>query len=153
MTGGFLALRENPGELEKVRANRELIPNLVSEMIRYQTPVIHMRRTALTDSELGGKRIEKGDKVVMWYVSGNRDETVFDAPERFIVNRPNARRHLAFGAGVHRCVGDRLAEQQIRILWEEILERDMRFEVMAPPTRTYSNFIRGFSALPVRIVT
>ena len=152
MTGGMLAVHENPEELEKVRRNRELIPTMVSEMIRYQTPVIHMRRTALADAELEGKEIHKGDKVVMWYVSGNRDEAVFQDADRFIADRPNARRHLAFGAGVHRCVGDRLAEQQLRILWEIILERDMRFEVLAPATRTYSNFIRGFSAMPVRIV-
>jgi cytochrome P450 len=152
MTGGLLAAHEYPGELEKVRSDLELIPTMVSEIIRYQTPVIHMRRTALGDVELDGKEIKKGDKVVMWYVSGNRDETVFEDADRFIADRPNARRHLAFGAGVHRCVGDRLAEQQLRILWEEILKRDLRFEVLAPPTRTYSNFIRGFSALPVRII-
>jgi len=152
MSGGLLAVHENPEELEKARADRAVIPTMVSEMIRYQTPVIHMRRTALADTELAGRHIREGDKLVMWYVSGNRDETVFEAADRFIADRANARRHLAFGAGIHRCVGDRLAEQQLRILWEEILERDLRFEVLAPPTRTYSNFIRGFSEMPVRIV-
>jgi cytochrome P450 len=151
MTGGLLAVHENPEELEKIRQDRALIPTMVSEMIRFQTPVIHMRRTALADAELDGKEIRKGDKVVMWYVSGNRDEAMFQDADRFIADRPNARRHVSFGGGVHRCVGDRLAEQQLRILWEEILERDLRFEILAPPTRTYSNFIRGFSAMPVRI--
>ena len=152
MTGGMLAVHENPEELEKARADRSLIPTMVSEMIRYQTPVIHMRRTALADTELDGKHIRKGEEVVMWYVSGNRDEATFENADQFIADRRNARRHLAFGAGVHRCVGDRLAEQQLRILWEEVLERDLRFEVLAPPTRVYSNFIRGFSSMPVRMV-
>lgn len=151
MTGGLLALHENPDELEKIQGDRELIPTMVCETIRFQTPVLHMRRTALANTELGGKLIRKGDKVVMWYISGNRDEVVFKEADRFIADRPNARRHVSFGGCVHRCVGDRLAEQQLRILWEEILERDMRFEILAPPTRIYSNFIRGFSAMPVRI--
>ncbi len=134
-----------------VAADRSLVPAMVAEMIRFQTPVIHMRRTALEDAELGGRTIRKGDKVVLWYVSGNRDESVFADPERFLVSRPNARRHLAFGAGIHRCVGDGLAELQLRVLWEEVLERDLRIAVAGEPERVYSNFIRGFNALPVRI--
>jgi cytochrome P450 len=152
MSGGLMALVENPEQFELVRSRRELIPSLVSEIIRYQTPVIHMRRTARNDVELAGRSIAKGDKVVMWYVSGNRDEDKIDRADRFIVDRVKPRQHLSFGAGIHRCVGDRLAEQQIRILWEEILQRDLRFEIMGPPQRLYSNFIRGIRTLPVRIV-
>ncbi len=149
MSGGLLALSDHPAEYARVRADRSLIPNMVSEIIRYQTPVIHMRRTATADAELAGKVIRKGDKVVMWYVSGNRDETVIEDPERFDVSRPKVRQHLAFGAGIHRCVGDRLAELQLRILWEEILARDLEIEIAGPPVRLHSNFIRGIRALPV----
>jgi len=152
MSGGLMALVENPGQFELVRARRELIPNLVSEIIRYHTPVLHMRRTARNDVELAGCSIAKGDKVVMWYISGNRDESKIDRADEFIIDRAKPRQHLAFGAGIHRCVGDRLAEQQIRILWEEVLARDLRFEIMGPPQRLYSNFIRGIRTLPVRIV-
>ena len=152
MTGGLMALVENPGEFEKVRTRRELVPSLVSEIIRWQTPVLHMRRTARRDVELRGRRIARGDKVVMWYISGNYDEDKIERAGEFIVDRAKPRQHLAFGAGIHRCVGDRLAEQQLRILWEEILQRDLRFEIMGPPTRLYSNFIRGIRALPVRII-
>ncbi len=152
MTGGLLALAANPGEWAKLRANPSLVPSLVSETIRYQTPVIHMRRTAREDTELGGKTIRKGDKVVMWYVSGNRDESAIERADEFIVDRAKPRQHLAYGAGVHRCVGDRLADLQLRILWEEILKRDLDIEVAGPPKRLYSNFIRGYRALPVRIL-
>jgi cytochrome P450 len=151
MTGGLIAALENPAELDKVRADAGLLDSLVSEVIRWQTPVIHMRRTATRDAELGGKAIKQGDKVVMWYVSGNRDEGAIDEPERFVVGRPRARLHLAFGAGIHRCVGDRLAEMQLKILWEEILKRDLALEVAGPPVRLYSNFIRGIRSLPVVI--
>lgn len=151
MSAGLMAMLDNPAEVDKVKADPALMPSLVSETIRWATPVIHMRRTARTDCELGGKQIRAGDKVVMWYVSGNRDETAIDEPERFLVGRPRARHHLSFGAGIHRCVGDRLAEMQIRILWEELLKRDLEIEVVAPPVRLYSNFIRGIRSLPVRI--
>jgi cytochrome P450 len=153
MSGGLMALCENPAQFELIRARRELIPNLVSEIIRYHTPVLHMRRTARRDAELAGRRIRAGDKVVMWYISGNRDESKIDRADEFIIDRAKPRQHLAFGAGIHRCVGDRLAEQQIRILWEEILNRDLRFEIAGPPQRLYSNFIRGIRTLPVRIVS
>jgi cytochrome P450 len=151
MSAGLMAMLDNPAEVDKVKADPALMPSLVSETIRWATPVIHMRRTARTDCELGGKQISAGDKVVMWYVSGNRDETAIDEPERFLVGRPRARHHLSFGAGIHRCVGDRLAEMQIRILWEELLKRDLEIEVVALPVRLYSNFIRGIRSLPVRI--
>lgn len=152
MSGGLMALVENPGQFELLRAKPDLIPNLVSETIRYQTPVLHMRRTARNDVDLAGRRIAKGDKVVMWYISGNRDESKIERADGFIIDRVKPRQHLAFGAGIHRCVGDRLAEQQIRILWEEVLARDLRFEIVEPPQRLYSNFIRGIRSLPVRIV-
>jgi cytochrome P450 len=152
MSGGLMALVENPGQFDLVRARRELIPNLVSEIIRFHTPVLHMRRTARHDTELAGRRIARGDKIVMWYISGNRDESKIDRADEFIIDRAKPRQHLAFGAGIHRCVGDRLAEQQIRILWEEILNRDLRFEITGAPQRLYSNFIRGIRSLPVRIV-
>ena len=151
MTGGVLAMQAYPDELAKVKADRGLVASFVSEVIRWQTPVIHMRRTARRDAELAGRTIRAGDKVVMWYVSGNRDETAIEDPEAFRVGRPKARQHLAFGAGIHRCVGDRLAEMQLRILWEEILARDLEIEVVGPPVRLYSNFIRGIRSLPVVI--
>jgi len=151
MTGGIMFLHDNPDENRKLRANPDLIASLVPEIIRYQTPVIHMRRTARHDVELAGQRIAAGDKVVMWYVSGNFDEGAIDRPDRFVVDRPKARRHLSFGAGIHRCVGDRLAEQQLRILWEEILQRGMEIAVEGAPQRIYSNFIRGIRSLPVSI--
>jgi len=151
MTGGLIAVLDNPAELAKVKADAGLLDSLVAEIIRWQTPVIHMRRTATRDTELAGKSIKQGDKVVMWYVSGNRDEAAIEEPERFRVGRPKARQHLAFGAGIHRCVGDRLAEMQLKILWEEILKRDLALEVAGPPVRLYSNFIRGIRSLPVVI--
>ena len=151
MSGGLMAMIAHPAEVAKVRADAGLLPSLVSETIRYQTPVIHMRRTATRDAELGSKQIAKGDKVVMWYVSGNRDETAIEEPDRFVVGRARPRHHLAFGAGIHRCVGDRLAEMQLRILWEEMLKRDLAIELAGPPVRLYSNFIRGIRALPVII--
>lgn len=151
MTGGVMALNEHPGEYQKLRDNPALIPGMVSEIIRYVTPVIHMRRTATEDAELGGKEIRKGDKVVMWYVSGNRDPEAIENPDRFIIDRPRPRQHVSFGFGIHRCVGNRLAELQLRILWEEILKRYPVIEVMGPARRTYSNFIHGIRSLPVRI--
>ena len=152
MSGGLMALAENPGQFELLRTRPELVPSLVSEIIRYHTPVLHMRRTARRDVELSGRKVRAGDKVVMWYISGNRDEDKIERADEFIVDRTKPRQHLAFGAGIHRCVGDRLAEQQLRILWEEILKRDLRFEIAGPAKRLYSNFIRGIRSLPVRIL-
>ncbi len=151
MSGGLLALSQNPAEWAKLKANPALVPSLVAETIRYQTPVIHMRRTATRDVELGGHTIAKGDKVVMWYVSGNRDESVIPHANSFIIDRAKPRQHLSYGAGIHRCVGDRLADLQLRILWEEILKRGLEIEVVGPARRLYSNFIRGIKSLPVRI--
>ena len=151
MSGGLMALHANPGEWAKLRADPGLVPSLVAETIRYQTPIIHMRRTASQDADLGGKRIAKGDKVVMWYISGNRDGEAIETPDAFIVDRAKSRRHLSYGAGVHRCVGDRLADLQLRVLWEEILKRELDIEIVGAPTRLYSNFIRGIRHLPARI--
>lgn len=149
MTGGVLALNQFPAEYDKLKAKPDLIPNMVSEIIRWQTPLAHMRRLATEDVELGGKTIRKGDKVVMWYVSGNRDERTIAQPDRFWIDRPNARHHLSFGFGVHRCMGNRLAEMQLRILWEEIIERFERVEVVGEPKYVQSNFVKGYTELPV----
>jgi cytochrome P450 len=149
ITGGLLALHENPEEARKLRADPSIIPNMVSEIIRWQTPLAYMRRTAVEDVELGGKQIKKGQKVAMWYVSGNRDEEVIDQPNRFWIDRPRARQHLSFGFGIHRCVGNRLAEMQLRILWEEALKRYSNIEVVSEPTRVPSCFVKGFESLKV----
>jgi cytochrome P450 len=151
MSGGLWALCNHPGEYQKLRDNPGLIPSMVPEIIRWQSPIVHMRRTALADAELGGKQIREGDKVVMWYISGNRDEDSIDRPNEFIIDRARPRHHMSFGFGIHRCVGNRLAELQLTILWEEIMKRFPVIELMGEPQRIYSNFIHGITALPVRI--
>jgi cytochrome P450 len=151
ITGSLLALNQNPDQYNKLRANQDLIPSMVCESIRWQTPLAHMRRRALGDIELGGKQIKKGDKVVMWYVSGNRDEEAIENPNAFIIDRPNVRRHLSFGFGIHRCVGNRLAELQLKIIWEEIFRRFPKIEVVGEPRRILSAFVKGYETLPVRI--
>jgi len=151
ITGGLLALNENPVEYDKLRNDPSLIPNMVSEIVRWQTPLAHMRRTALEDYEFRGKKIKKGDRVVMWYVSGNRDEEVIDRADQFIIDRDRARHHVSFGFGIHRCMGNRVAEMQLRILWEEIMKRFPRIEVVGEPERVTSNFVLGYTSLPVRI--
>jgi cytochrome P450 len=151
MTGGLYALSQNPAEYDKLRRDRGVIPNMVSEIIRWQTPLAHMRRTATRDLEFRGKQIRKGDKVVMWYLSGNRDETAIERPDDFIIDRKNPRHHISFGFGIHRCMGNRLAEMQLRILWEEIMRRFSRVEVVGEPERVRSNFVRGYKTLPVRL--
>ena len=150
-TGGILALNQNPAEYEKLRANHALIPGMVSEIIRWQTPLAHMRRTATRDIEFKGKQIKKGDKVVMWYLSGNHDDTAIEHANSFIIDRENPRHHMSFGFGIHRCMGNRLAEMQLRILWEEIMQRFSFVEAMAEPKRVQSNFVRGYTSLPVRL--
>jgi cytochrome P450 len=151
MSGSVLALNEHPEQYQKLRDNPALIDSMVPEVIRWQTPLAHMRRTALMDTELNGKTIRKGDRVVMWYVSGNRDEEVIEKPNEFIIDRARPRIHLSFGFGIHRCVGMRLAELQLKIVWEEILKRFERIEVVGEPKRVYSSFVRGIESLPVRI--
>ena len=149
MSGGVVALNENPGEYDKLRADHSLIPNMVCEIIRWQTPLAYMRRTAKVDTVLRGKQIKAGDKVVMWYASGNRDEEVIERANDFWIDRPHARQHLSFGFGLHRCMGNRLAEMQLRILWEEIMQRFRQVEVVGEPERIYSSFVKGYSKLPV----
>jgi cytochrome P450 len=124
---------------------------MIPEIIRYQSPVAHMRRTALEDAQIGDKTIKKGEKVVMWYVSGNRDEEAIDHPDAFIIDRERPRQHVSFGFGIHRCVGMRLAEMQLRIMWEEILKRFPRIEVVGEPKRMKSNFVKGYEGMMVRI--
>ena len=151
MTGGVYALNLFPDQFTKLKNEPSLIPNMVSEIIRWQTPLAYMRRVAKEDVELNGQTIKKGDKVVMWYASGNRDERKIDQPDEFIIDRKNARNHLSFGFGVHRCMGNRLAEMQLRILWEELLKRFENIEVVGEPERVQSNFVRGYSKLMVKL--
>ncbi len=151
ITGSVLALNQNPEQYQKLRENPSLIPSMVSETIRWQTPLAHMRRTATQDFEFQGKTIKKGDKVVMWYVSGNRDDEVIERPNDYIVDRENPRRHISFGFGIHRCVGNRLAELQLQIIWEEIFKRFPVIEQVAEPKRTYSTFVKGYENLHVVI--
>ncbi|MCG8670171.1 MAG: cytochrome P450, partial [Pseudomonadales bacterium] len=151
MTGGVLALNQFPDEFTKLKENPKLIPSMVSEIIRWQTPLAYMRRVAKEDVELNGQTIKKGDKVVMWYVSGNRDERNIENPDQFIIDRKNARNHLSFGFGVHRCMGNRLAEMQLRILWEEILKRFDNIEVLGEPGYVQSNFVKGYTKMMVKV--
>jgi cytochrome P450 len=149
ITGSVVALNRFPEQYDKLRANPALIPNMVSETIRWQTPLAHMRRRAKRDIEFGGQTIREGDKVVMWYLSGNRDEEVIPNGDAFDIERPNVRRHLSFGFGIHRCVGNRLAELQLKIIWEEIFKRFANIEVMGEPRRVFSTFVHGYETLPV----
>lgn len=151
ISGGIVALNESPDEYRKLRDCQDLVPNMVSEVIRWQTPLAHMRRTATRDAEIAGKPIAKGDKVVMWYVSANRDDAVFERPNELRIDRKNARQHLSFGMGVHFCMGSRLAEMQLRVLWEETLARFREIEVVGEPVRVRSNFVKGYARLPVRV--
>ncbi|HZZ31456.1 MAG TPA: cytochrome P450 [Phenylobacterium sp.] len=153
ISGSVLALNQNPDQYAKLRANPGLIPSMVSETIRWQTPLAHMRRTALEDVQFGGKTIKEGDKVIMWYVSGNRDEEVIDRPNEYIIDRERPRNHISFGFGIHRCVGNRLAELQLKVIWEEILKRFPTIEVVGEPKRVYSTFVKGYETLPVVIPT
>jgi cytochrome P450 len=151
LSGSIYALSKNPDQYRKLRDNPDLIDSFVPEVIRWQTPLAHMRRTALADTEFRGKQFRKGDKIVMWYVSGNRDDEVIERPYDFIIDRARPRTHLSFGFGIHRCVGLRLAELQLRIIWEEILKRFDTIEVVDEPKRVYSSFVKGYESLPVRI--
>lgn len=151
ISAGVLALNQNPAQYDKLRADPSLIPNMVPEIIRWQTPLPYMRRTANQDIEIRGKQIKAGDQLLMWYVSGNRDEDAIDRPNEFIIDRAKARHHLSFGFGIHRCMGNRLAEMQLRIVWEEILKRFSKVEVVGEPQRLRSSFVRGITDLPVRV--
>ena len=149
MSGGVYALNQFPDEFARLKADQSLIPKLVPEIIRWQTPLAYMRRIAAKDTVLNGQFIRKGDKVVMWYASANRDERTFENPDAFIIGRPNARNHLSFGIGVHRCMGARLAELQLRILWEELLARFEDIAVVEEPEFSQSNFVRGYTKMMV----
>ena len=151
LSGSIYALSQHPDQYEKLRNNPALIDTFVPEVIRWQTPLAHMRRTALQDFEFRGRKIRNGDKVVMWYVSGNRDEEAIERPYEFLIDRARPRQHLSFGFGIHRCVGIRLAELQLKIIWEEILKRFDKIEVVGQPKRVYSSFVKGYETLPVRI--
>ncbi len=151
MSGSVYGLNKFPEQFDKLAANPALIPKMVAEVIRWQTPLAYMRRTATNDCEVGGKMIKKDDQVLMWYASGNRDSEVFENPDAIDIERPNARQHLSFGFGLHRCMGNRLAELQLRILWEELLERFEKIEVLAEPERTFSSFVNGYTHLPVKV--
>ena len=153
ISGSVLALHQNPDQDRLLRADHGLIPAMVSETIRWQTPLAYMRRRATRDIEIGGKTIKEGDKVAMWYVSGNRDEEVIERPNEYIITRERPRHHMSFGFGIHRCVGNRLAELQLKIIWEEILKRFPKIEVVGPPVLVRSSFVKGYEKLPVVIPT
>jgi cytochrome P450 len=151
MSASIYALNKFPKQYDKLVANPDMIPKMVAEVIRWQTPLAYMRRTANDDCQIGDKDIKKGDQILMWYASGNRDADVFENANDLDIERPNARQHLSFGFGIHRCMGNRLAELQLRILWEEILKRFEKIEVQAEPSRTFSSFVNGYTHLPVKV--
>ena len=152
MSASINAFHKFPEQLEILKARPELLDNMISEVVRWQTPLSHMRRTAMVDTHIGDQRIKKGDKVVMWYYSGNRDESVFDNSDELDITRQNSRNSLSFGFGLHRCLGMRLAEMQMRVLWQEILKRWQRIEIVGEVERVESNFVNGYSKMPVRII-
>jgi cytochrome P450 len=153
ISGSIYALNKNPDQYQKLRDNQALIPAMVSETIRWQTPLAYMRRTLTEDVTMRGKTMKAGEKVLMWYVSGNRDDEVIHDPNRYNIERERPRQHLSFGFGIHRCVGNRLAELQLKIIWEEILRRFPKVELVGEPQRVFSSFIHGYTHLPVRIET
>jgi cytochrome P450 len=151
ISGGLWALNNHPDEYRKLRDDPGLIPSMVPEIIRWQTPISYMRRTVVEDHQIAGKTIPAGDKLAMWYISGNRDPEIIENADHFIVDRARPRQHLSFGFGIHRCVGNRLAELQLTILWEEIMKRYPYIELMEEPERVYSSFVHGISSMMVRI--
>jgi cytochrome P450 len=152
MSASINAFHQFPEQLDLLHKQPDLIDNMVSETVRWQTPLSHMRRTATVDTHIGEQAIKKGDKVVIWYYSGNRDESMFPDADAFDITRNNARRNISFGFGLHRCLGMRLAELQMRILWQEILVRWQRIEITGQIERVESNFVNGYAKMPVRIV-
>ncbi len=144
-------LEQFPDERARLEADPSLIGNATQEIIRWQTPLAHMRRTATQDTEIDGQKIREGDKLALWYLSANRDESVFPQADKIIVGRENARRHLAFGHGIHRCVGARLAELQIGILMEEMAKRRLRVNVLAEPERVAACFVHGYKQMRVEL--
>jgi cytochrome P450 len=153
ISGSVYALNKHPDQYRKLRDDPSLIPAMVSETIRWQTPLAHMARTCTQDVEVGGKTIKAGDRVVMWYVSGNRDPAAVVDPDSYIIDRERPRHHMSFGFGIHRCVGNRLAELQLTIIWEEIIKRFPMIELASEPLRTHSIFVKGYETLPVVIPT
>jgi cytochrome P450 len=151
ISGSVVALNRYPDQYAKLRADPNLVLSMISETIRWQTPLAHMSRVATRDVELGGKTIRKGDRVVMWYISGNRDEEMVENPNDFIIGRERPRQHMSFGFGIHRCVGNRVAEMQLTIIWEEILKRFPEIKVVGDPVLNYSAFVHGYESLPVII--
>jgi cytochrome P450 len=151
MSGIVYSLNKYPDQRALLESDPSIIPSAASEFIRWQTPLAHMRRTATEDAVLEGKEIKKGEKVILWYISGNRDESVFPDAERLILNRENARRHLSFGYGIHRCVGARLAELQVQILLEEMAKRRMRVTVLDEPVRVSQSFVNGYRKMDVEL--
>ena len=151
ISGGVRFLNEHPAEFEKLKANPSLIPNMVPEIIRYQTPLAYMRRTTTKPVTIGGQAIPEGERILMWYASGNLDERAIDNPEAFLIDRARSRQHLSFGFGIHRCMGNRLAEMQLRVLWEEILDQFEHIELVGQPEYVNSNFVKGYSSLPVMV--
>ena len=149
MSGSVYALNQFPDQYDRLMDDPGLVKNLVPEIIRWQTPLSYMRRTATRDCELAGKPIQKNDQLLMWYVSGNHDEDIFENADALDLDRPNASHHLSFGHGTHFCMGSRLAELQIKVLWEEILQRFEKIEVQEEPSRTFSSFVKGYTDLPV----
>jgi len=151
ISGSVYALNKHPDQYDKLRANPDLVLPMVSETIRWQTPLAHMSRVATRDVEIGGKTIRAGDRVAMWYISGNRDESHVESPDAFIIDRERPRQHMSFGFGIHRCVGNRVAEMQLTIIWEEILKRFPRIELAGEPVRSWSSFVHGWESMPVVI--
>ena len=151
ISGSVYALNKFPEQYDKLRANPALVTPMVSETIRWQTPLAHMSRVATRDIEIGGKTIKKGERVAMWYISGNRDESAIENPNAYIIDRARPRQHLSFGFGVHRCVGNRVAEMQLTIIWEEILKRFPVIKLVEEPVRTYSSFVHGYESMQVVI--
>lgn len=151
MSGGVHFLNDNPDQFEHVKKDRSLIPSMVSEIIRYQTPLSHMRRTVTRDFEFRGQKMKAGDKVILWYCSANRDEAAIPNADQFLIDRKSVRNHASFGFGIHRCMGNRLAEMQLRVVWEEALKRFSDIKLMSPPTRLCHNFVRGYSLMPVQV--
>ena len=150
LSGGMHALIENPAERRKLEQNPSLLPTAIEEILRWVSPVNHMRRTATRDTEVRGVKIAAGDKVVLWYPAANRDPDAFDRPETFDVTRtPND--HLAFGIGEHFCLGAQLARLQLRVMFQELLRRTRSVEMTGDVKYMWTNFINGIKAMPVRI--
>jgi cytochrome P450 len=152
LSASALAMNLFPGEFTKLQRNPALVSSMVPEIIRWQTPLAHMARTATKDVTFQGQHIRAGQRVAMWYISGNRDESAIDTPDQVIVDRESPRRHLSFGFGIHRCMGNRLAELQLTLVWEEILKRFEQITLEGEPQRTCSNIIHGYTAMPVRVI-